>query len=103
MADDLMMTANVTFTHNFTREGGFGGRTNRLQVRDFRGSLLIELTAFLTEGEGELFLEIPGSMVATLPAEGVYDLLSLSDSDPDDGYRTPKGRAIVDLGVTSTG
>lgn len=104
-SNDLVLTADETFTHTFTRAGGWTNRLNRLQMRTPYGNeLLIELSVFLTldADPTKINLVIPGTLTGKLAPEGRYDLLSVG-VDPDDTDRlpSPPGRLLVLQGATS--
>lgn len=109
--NDLVMTADEPFTKTFQRLVGgipqsWAGRTTRLQMRTPYGNqLLIELTAFLSidaVDATKLNLSIPGTFTGKLAPEGVWDLLSVSNTDSSNAFRLPsrRGRILVLQGVT---
>ncbi len=108
---DIVLRAGLPYSRGLTyvRDAvpqSWVGRTNRLQVRHaWRDDLLIELTAFLEFDPAtptRLELNLPASFTATLREEGRWDLVSVSNTNPDDIWRTPQtpGRVLVLQGVT---
>lgn len=107
---DLVMTRDVTYTRTMqykinTTLISWASYELIAQARDVYGSLVFDLTPYLSIAVGDptkLVLTIPKATVQQIPNDVVWDIVATLLSDETMGFRTPNppGRILINLGVT---
>lgn len=100
---DLVIEQGATFTQTYTvTDPGWtwDGWTARAQIRALpadQGTLLLDLTPYLTVAGADVQLAVPADVTQTLTRNGVWDLEMVNGATV---IRLLQGRATVSLEVT---